>query len=159
MGLDAGGAGAYVDMPHVAIYAEPLQVESYANLLQLQFDRLETWAQQLDADIRHAVVQGQLSLASMAGPTVEGLWTVAQWKKASALGPLQVRSSTIRAIDSALADYHACHWQNQYTKKLAALVKVFLNVVQHRQDKAQSARSEAVLALGAQVLGTLRTVA
>jgi hypothetical protein len=52
-------------------------------------------------------------------------------------------------------------WQNPgrvFGLSTAALVKVFLNVVQHRQDKAQSARSEAVLALGAQVLGTLRTV-
>lgn len=157
MGLAAGGSEAFVELPSVAIYAEPAQVERYAQMLAVQFDRMEAWSNEFDAEIRTEAAMGRLTNDG-TGETKDGLWTLERWKARSALGPLKPRSSTIRAIDDALADFHAADWQAGYKAKWSALVRVFMNVVTHRQNKAQSERSGAVLNLGQQVLALVRNM-
>jgi hypothetical protein len=156
MALRAGGADAFVPLPHVHIYAEPVQVEHYAQRLQVELDHLEARSAALDQDIRAALASGALRPAMLAGDQRDGLWTVEEWKRRSALGPLQPRSAGIRAIDEALATYHALDWRRAYTSKYYALVQVFRGVTAHRQQKADSARSTAVLTMGLHVLALLR---
>jgi hypothetical protein len=155
MALREAGSEAFAELPHVQVYAEPTQVENYAGLVKVQQERMEAWTATLDADIRQALETGQLKAAD-AAMGLRDLWPVADWMKASALGPFQPRGSTIRAIDKALSDYHASSWSADYKTKYQALVKVFLGIGQHRQDKADSARSVAVLTLAFQLLKMMR---
>lgn len=155
MALKEGGAEAFVAAPSVHVYAEPIQVEQYARLLEMQLERYETWSADLDTQIRSALAAGTITPAMLSG-SEDGLWTVERWKGLSSLGPLQPRSSVIRAIDDALVRYHAAEWKVGYLQKYKALSDVFLNVCIHRQQKPKSERSAAVLGLGLQVLAYLR---
>jgi hypothetical protein len=155
MALRQGGSEAYVDLPAVRIYAEPLQVERYARMVEVQIDRLETWAKELDADIRQALGSGLVKPDMLTG-LKDGLWDLQTWKQRSALGTFQMRSATIREIDTALQQYHANTWNSGFNDKYRALVATFMGVIKHRQAKAESARSAAVLALGLQILALLR---
>lgn len=161
MALREGGSEAYVELPQVHLYAEPTQVEQYARLVELQIGRMETWAQELDAEIRDAAARRIVTPELIADYVPEpegqrGLWSVQRWKQLSALGPLQPRSATIRAIDEALDVFHRTNWKDSYRSKWWSLSQVFQKIVLHRQQKADSARSAAVLGLGQQVLQMLR---
>lgn len=155
MGLSEGGSEAFVECPGITVYGEPVQVEKYAKELELQLERMDAWSEQLDADIRKGVMSGVVS-SSPNDQLKDGLWTVDVWKQKSALGTFQMRSSTVREMDSALEKYHAADWGAKFTERYKALVKLFLAIVKHRQDKADSARSEAVLRLGSQILTIVR---
>jgi len=155
MALREGGSEAFEDMPTVRIYAEPLQVERYAQALQIQMERMEVWALELDTDIRQALASGLVKPAMLTG-LQDGLWSLQTWKQHSALGTFQMRSATIREIDEALQQYHSNTWKDGFQKKYRALARTFLGVVKHRHAKAESARSAAVLALGLQILALLR---
>jgi hypothetical protein len=151
MALREGGGEAFEDMPTVRIYAEPLQVERYAQALQIQMERMEAWTLALDTDIRQALASGLVKPAMLTG-LQDGLWSLQH----SALGTFQMRSATIREIDEALQQYHSNTWKEGFQKKYRALARTFLGVVKHRHAKAESARSAAVLALGLQILALLR---
>ena len=155
MALREGGGEAFIDLPAVRIYAEPMQVELYARAVQIQMERMEASANELDADIKRALASGVVKPDMLTG-LKDGLWDVNTWKQRSALGTFQMRSSTIREIDEALAKYHGSTWKEDFRIKYRALAVAFRAVAQHRQDKALSGRSAAVLALGLQILALLR---
>jgi len=98
MGLKEGGAEAFVTCPQIKVCGEPVQVETYANHLAMQLERMEEWTRQLDADIARGVVSGVVKPAA-SDNLVDGLWKPETWKKESALGTFKVRSSAIRDID------------------------------------------------------------
>jgi hypothetical protein len=152
LALQQGGADAFLPAPGVTIYAEPLQVEHYATELRAQFDRLEGLVTEFQADFANAPQAPAVGL-------VDGLWPLVVWKQQSALGALQVRSNTIRTIDDALETYHRTDWNSGFRVRYKALVTAFFAVMQHRLTKADSARSTAVLRLGAQILGVANNLA
>lgn len=156
MALRQGGSEAFVDLPTVRVYAEPLQVERYARTVEMQMERMEAWATELDADIRQALAS-RLVTPDMLTGLKDGLWDVQTWKQRSALGTFQMRSATIREIDEALQQYHSTSWKDGFQTKYRALANTFLGIVKHRREKAGSARSAAVLALGLQILALLRS--
>lgn len=145
--LKEGGSEAFVPCPNITFYAEPRQVEDYAKRVLAEIEHIETLTKEFNDK------QGRDKLP-MRRPGDE-LFSTEQWKRASALGSLQVRSTTIRQIDNALAKYHATS-PAQFRERYAALVQIFLGVLKHRQEKQDSARSEAVLRLGGQVLDLMR---
>jgi len=154
LALEAGGAGAFLPLPSIFIYAEPVQVERYAIGLRSVIEQTEIATRTLADDIAAAKKSG--ALKPLAGEIKDGMWTVAEWKKHSALGPMQPRSSTIRDIDDALAKYHGKSWATDYQGKFTAFVKMFRSIAKHRQAKGESARSSAVLTLGQQAIATLK---
>lgn len=154
--LRQGAAGAFVDLPKVRVYCEPVQVETVASELRMQLDRMDAWTTEFDADLRHAMIGGLMKPGANNQALVGGIWGVDTWKRESALGTFQPRSPAIRAIDEALAAFHRFTWKDHYQDKYAALVKLFLAIVRHRQEKAYSTRSDAVLRLGAQALSIVR---
>ena len=154
--LRQGAAGAFVDLPTVRVYCEPVQVENVARDLQMQLDRMEKWTTDFDVDVRRAMTSGLLKPGANNQSLVGGIWGVDTWKRESALGTFQMRSPAIRAIDEALANFHRFTWKDSYQDKYGALVKLFLAISKHRQDKAYSTRSDAVLRLGAQALSIVR---
>lgn len=156
MALREGGAEAFVELPKIHVYAEPVQVEHYAEMLRVEMERFETWTKELDSEIREAL-DAKLIPPQMLSGTTDGLWTIDRWKEVSALGPLKPRSSAVRDIDDALAQYHSLQWNSAYAEKYWALAQVFRRVVIHRQKRADSERSHAVLGLGLQLLAYLRT--
>jgi hypothetical protein len=155
MGLVEGGSEAFVECPGITIYGEPIQVEKYANELEMQMDRMEQWAMDLDRDIQQAVTGGKID-SKPSTDLSDGIWKTETWKKQSALGGLTVRSTTIREIDDAVEKFHQADWKDKFTDRYEALAKMFMAIAKHRQDKADSKRSEAVLRLAAQILAILR---
>jgi hypothetical protein len=154
MALEAGGAGAFLPLPTLFIYAEPTQVERYALGLRSVIEQTEIATNKLILEIDAARKSGLLKPST--GEQKDGLWTMAEWKKQSALGPMQPRSGAIRDIDDALARYHAATWAGDYNKKFTGFVKLVRSIAAHRQDKAASARSAAILALAAQAVALLK---
>jgi hypothetical protein len=76
--------------------------------------------------------------------------------KASALGILYRRGDTLREIDENLTRFHQFTWKDSFVERYEAFVQLFLNVVKHRQDKAESKRSDAVVRLAGQILTILQ---
>jgi hypothetical protein len=161
MGLREGGAEAFVKCPSIMIYAEPVQVENYARQIEVELERMNTWSQELDTAIRQAQASQSVQPDKMGGAppvkgVLDGLFSVDVWKQKSDLGTFKVRSSTIRDIDRALKDYHDANWTSKFTSRYEALVKMFQQIVAHHREKSHSGRSEAVLALGSQILTIVR---
>ena len=156
-GLREGGSEAIVKSPNIRVYGEPIQVEQYANELFIQFDRLENWTQTLSTEVDQAVASGQVRVLDVATANLsDGLWTVEGWKTASALGILSRRSDTIRKIDETLEKFHSLTWKSNFLERYEAFVQLFLAVTKHREDKAESKRSDAVVRLAGQILTILR---
>ena len=155
MALREGGSEAFVECPGITVYGEPVQVEKYANELSIQLERMEEWTKQLDADVRNGIMTGVVS-SEPNDQLVDGLWSVATWKQKSALGAFKMRSSTICAIDRELEAYHQANWKSGFIKRYQAFVKLFMLVSKHRDEKADSARSEAVLRLASQIIAIVR---
>ena len=153
--LKEGGSEAFLPCPYIKAYTEPTQVEDYAKRLRNKLNEMENLSTQLDDDIKQAVMSNNL-WAAPGDPPADGIWELDKWKRESALGTFQVRSSTIRQIDNAVARFHEANWTDQFTKRYTALVQAFLGVVKHREEKADSGRSRAVLRLGAQILAIVR---
>jgi hypothetical protein len=151
MALEAGGAGAIVKLPKVTIYGEPVQVEDYAESVLAQLNQMESWTDDLEQDIKQAVISGKVKPAP-SDNLVDGLWTLDTWKQKSALGGMTVRSANIREIDDAVEKYHQGDWNDGYLKRYKALVNMFVALCKHRQEKPDSKRSEGLLRLGAQIL-------
>ncbi|MGC4085550.1 MAG: hypothetical protein QM736_26355 [Vicinamibacterales bacterium] len=153
--LKAGGSEAFLEAPRVVVYAEPVQVEQYALNLQVQLQRFNDWTRELDDEIRDAVVNGRIG-SKPSENLIDGLWTLDEWKRQSALGGFTIRSSTIRKIDDAVADYHRHDVKTAFEKKLIAMANIIKGISKHRQEKPDSKRSEAILRLGHQVIALLR---
>lgn len=156
MALREGGAEAFVDLPNVHVYAEPAQVEQYAEMLRVEIDRFETWTTELDKDIRKALDANRITPSMLSG-TSDGVWTLDRWKEVTNIGALKPRSAMIRDIDEALTRYHSIKWDIGYCEKYWALVNLFRKVLIHRQNRANSERGHAVLGLGLQILAYMRT--
>lgn len=156
-GLQAGGSDAIIKCPKIRVYGEPVQVEHYAGELSIQFDRLESWAQALDSDVQQAITSGQVRILDVPSHNLkDGLWTVDAWTDASALGVLYRRSDTLRQIDESLTRFHQVTWKDAFVERYETFVQLFLNIVKHRQDKAESKRSDAVVRLAGQMLTILK---
>lgn len=155
--LQEGGSDAIVKCPNVRVYAEPAQVEEYAKELSIQLERLDTWAKTLESDIKQTIISGQVRVRDVPGVDVkDGLWTVDAWMKESALGVLYRRGDTLREIDESLTRFHQFTWKDAFVERYEAFVQLFLNIVKHRQDKAESKRSDAVVRLAGQILTILQ---
>jgi hypothetical protein len=157
MALPAGGSSAFVPKPHVNLYAEPLQVERYAQAVREEMDSLDRGASSLSFEVDQMwarPVQREALLAKI-GAAGTDLWPLAVWKQPSALGAFQPRSGLIVDIDNALARYHRYPW-GAFIEKYRALAAVFRGVVKHREAKSDSARGMAVIALGVQAMTIMR---
>jgi len=151
MCLKAGGSEAFLKLPSVTVYTEPVQVERYANDLLLQINRFNDNAVTLRNDVSNMVATKGYAPTD-ASELVNGFWPVEVWKKKSALGPLQPRSATIKAIDEALARVHRSLGGTDLVAMNKGVCDLFAHIVHHRNEKADSKRSEAVVRLGHQVL-------
>lgn len=151
MCLQAAGSEAFLKLPKVTVYSEPVQVEKYANELVIQINRFNDNAKTLRADVSRMVATKGYAPTDVS-ELANGLWPVEVWKKKSALGPLQPRSSTIRAIDDALGRVHAMQGKGDALGWYKGLCDLFANIVHHRSEKSDSKRSEAVIRLAHQVL-------
>ena len=151
-GLIEGGAASIVKPPEFKVYAEPVQLEDYAEKLQKRFLQLEGETRLLDAGIRSD------HLAQTPPHKFElkdGLWVPDAWKRNSALGLMYSRSALISEIDRNLAAFHRLTWRNNFTARFDAFMNIFLGVCRHRHDKSESKRSEGVAMLGKQTLNIL----
>jgi len=149
--LQAGGSDMFVKAPNIQMYAEPTQVEQYALAIERRLHDLEFRSIKLASDV------GWLcDWTAPATDVAAGLWTVTAWKKASELGALSPRSSMLQKIDQALTEYQKLTWKDNWLARYEALLDVFLAVVEHRDAKAGSKRTEAVLKLASQVLNLLK---
>lgn len=155
LGLKAGGSEAYVKLPSVTVYAEPLQVENYANALLAKIQDLNRITQDVDNDVRAVVASKALS-PTPASEIQDGIYTLQHWKQRSHLGGLTVRSGTIRDIDSAVEKFHTANWHAAFPDRLKALVDIMTAIAKHRAEKPDSKRSEAIVRLAAQVITVLR---
>ena len=156
MALQAAGSEAFEPLPSVRLYAEPAQVERYAMTLQAALDQLERMGQGLDKDVQTALATGLLRPDMLAGAPKGDLWSLEEWKRRSALGPLQPRSGTIRDIDAALAQFHQHRWDTGHALKYGGLADVVRGIARHRQAKPDSARSVPLLQLAIQALSIVR---
>ena len=143
------GADALVPIPKIRAYGEPVQVEEYAQELKTQLMRLEG----LTALLSKRIQSDHLAQKPVpANELQDGIWLSAAWKKASALGVLYQRSALIQEIDRDLESFQRLTWKYAYPERYALFVRLFLNVVKHRQEKSDSKRAEALAQLGSQIL-------
>lgn len=77
---------------------------------------------------------------------------ITHWKKASALGLMYQRSTTIQEIDLLLERFARLTWKYGFIEKYDILLRLFRAVVKHRAEKTGSKRSESVAQLGSQIL-------
>ena len=150
--LREGGAEAFVKIPKVRAYGEPLQAEQYARDLEKAFEQIEreTAILRMDREVRYC---NQNPIP--ANQLMDGLWTLANWKRASALGVLYRRSALIVEIDDLLERFFRLTWKYGFVEKYGLLVRLFRAVLRHRADKSDSKRSYAVAQLGSQILEVL----
>jgi hypothetical protein len=151
-GLAEGGATAIAKPPAVRFYGEPVQVETYARELEQQFLHLEGLTRLLEVSIKSNRLAQKAVSPDQLG---DGIWTLDQWKKASALGIMYQRSGTIQEIDHHLNTFQRLTWKYAFQERYDAFVKLFLTVVKHREEKQDSKRSEAIAQLGSQILDVL----
>ena len=152
-GLVEGGAASLVKPPEFRVYAEPVQLEKYAQQLADRFTELEGMARILDMGI-HSDHVGQE--APHKFELKDGMWTFDAWKRESALGFFYSRSALICEIDRNLASFQKLTWKNDFKERFEAFVNIFLAVCRHRHDKSDSKRTEAVAVLGRQILAILQ---
>lgn len=155
-GLVAGGADAYASPPTIAIYAEPVQVEAYANAVVNKLMRLESDVIDLDASVRNYVMAHTLTPTPTNELVGGQLWPLNTWLNKSKLGGFTIRSGTIRDIDNAVETYHAGDWAGNFNKRLKGLANAVSAVAAHRREKPDSARSEALVRLAAQLVAIVR---
>ena len=150
--LQAGGSELFAKCPDIRVYGEPTQVEQYARTLEERFRELEFQGTLLTREVARLI-----DWRAPAMDVSAGLWTLAAWKKASALGITSPRSALICQIDAGVDEYQRLTWKANPLGRYGALLKVFQGIVKHRAAKADSHRSEAVLKLASQVLNLLKS--
>ncbi|WP_431285739.1 hypothetical protein ACQW02_13400 [Humitalea sp. 24SJ18S-53] len=118
----------------------------------------QTWGRAVASGIQLvnqmlATINGRVAALPMVGvdlPTVES------WKTTSAVSWTR-RGTETRAIDAALAVYHANTWATDYPKKFAALVTMISNIEKHM--KTPGGRDAAYLQLGRAIIHVVGLVA
>lgn len=155
MGLVAGGSEAILPAPTIMIYAEPLQVDQYAQDLLKEMTALEAMVRDIRTDTIALTKEGKVDVTKADG-MVDGLWPLATWKSKSALGALQFRSGTVRDMDDAVEAFHKANWKDKFVQRYTALVKLIRAIHKHRQEKPESKRSEGIITLAEQAIKILQ---
>jgi len=156
--LRVAGMAAYVSTPNLSsakFYMSPMNVMQLAGRIRDKLTRLNVDAAWLAADepAEYARVQMDFKTTHQTD-----LWSPSKFKDESKLDWRYHRSSLVRKIDAALMNYHnAGRWEDNFQKKLKAMRQLFERVVEHRRAKPNSKRKAAMVELGYQILGKIRS--
>lgn len=148
LALKAGGSTWFKDIPNALIYSDPKSVEDYANDVKRIVRKLETDVATIERGGRRGRVIDPRIIRGMS----QNVWTYQQWKSASYLGIFNVRSQLIKSIDAAVAAHEKMRAQKKPFETYGALVKIMMQIVQHRTQRPYSQRAPAVVQLAGQVL-------
>jgi hypothetical protein len=145
--LRAGGAECYVPAPIAWLVLPPNAITVWAQQLE---DRLRVLEQRVK-QLQHKAGHANLLEYRLPG---EVLPTKDEWLKASAVAR-QPRSSELRAIDSALGEYHRFDTGAFNVNQHKRLVQLVEAIYTHVQTQPTSERNKWVLSLSSSALYAL----
>lgn len=151
--LTVGGARMFVRPDRQFMYYAPNDIGKYARQLVKKINKM-----------RHAAAavttapQTQGVTYSVVDPNGPDIWSLAEWKKLSAVR-IGRRHSQVAAIDGFVQQYWGVggHWTvDNCNQKALILYQILEQIQDHIASKPKSDRREAVLKLGRRVLEVVK---
>ena len=153
-GLMAAGAEAYTTIKSARMYRLPSEVRDVALALEAKLDTLNM---ETRAFKNHYELGGDASLLNVMRAQAIEIYSLDEFKRASATPKFGFRREQISKMDDAIANYHKMgNWTSEnFATKLKCLVAMMDNVLSHRRQKPNSDRRAGVERLGCQIVNLL----